>query len=135
MSYIIRNMFGKRLRSTCMTILMLVIFSCLDVSGQTARRERKMQRNAALKEAISDTTKPVLSDSLIAVRDSIHRADSIHKADSLDLLTKSSLDAPAFTAARDSIIEDFSNGKQVIHYYGDVTVTYGNMKKIGRAHV
>ena len=128
MSYIIRDTFGKRLRSTCMTILMLVIFSCLDVSGQTARRERKMQRNAALKEAISDTTKPVLSDSLIAVRDSIHRADSIHKADSLDLLTKSSLDAPAFTAARDSIIEDFSNGKQVIHYYGDVTVTYGNMK-------
>ena len=60
--------------------------------------------------------------------DSLHRADSIHAADSLLMLKKSSLEAPAFTVAKDSIIEDFSNGKQMIYYYGDVSVTYGNMK-------
>ena len=64
----------------------------------------------------------------IATADSIHTADSIAAADSLALLKKSSLEVPAFTAARDSIIEDFSDGKQMIYYYGDVTVTYGNMK-------
>ena len=58
----------------------------------------------------------------------IHRADSIKAADSLQMLRKSSLEAPAFTVAKDSIIEDFSDGKQMIYYYGDVSVTYGNMK-------
>ena len=48
--------------------------------------------------------------------------------DSLALLGKSSLERPAFSTAKDSIIEDFSNGKQMIYYYGDVTVTYGDMK-------
>ena len=71
---------------------------------------------------------PVISDSLRFVRDSIHRADSIKAADSLLMLNKSSLESPAFTVAKDSIIEDFSNGKKMIYYYGDVSVTYGNMK-------
>ena len=44
------------------------------------------------------------------------------------MLKKSSLDAPAFTTARDSIVEDFSNGRRMIYYYGDASVTYGNMK-------
>ena len=55
-------------------------------------------------------------------------ADSTAAADSVLLLKKSSLDAPAFTAAKDSIVEDFSDGKRMIYYYGDVSVTYGNMK-------
>ena len=60
--------------------------------------------------------------------DSTHRADSIASQDSLRLLEKSSLQAPAFTMAKDSVIEDFSNGKRIIYYYGDVSVSYGNMK-------
>jgi lipopolysaccharide assembly outer membrane protein LptD (OstA) len=60
--------------------------------------------------------------------DSTARADSIASRDSLRLLEKSSLEAPAFTVARDSIIEDFSNGKRMIYYFGEVSVTYGNMK-------
>ena len=55
-------------------------------------------------------------------------ADSTAAADSMLLLKKSSLDAPAFTTAKDSIVEDFSDGKRMIYYYGDVSVTYGNMK-------
>ena len=128
MTYINKDIFSKWLKSICMTIIMLLVFSTLDIYAQNVRNSRRAQRKASLSEVLADTTKPVLSDSLLAVRDSIARADSIHRADSLDLLTKSSLDAPAFTAARDSIVEDFSNGKQMIHYYGEVTVTYGNMK-------
>ena len=62
--------------------------------------------------------------------DSLARADSIKTAqtDSLDLLHKSSLERPAFTTAKDSIITDFTDGKRMIYYYGGATVTYQNMK-------
>ena len=70
----------------------------------------------------------MISDSLKAVRDSIARVDSIAAVDSVSMLSKSSLDQPAFTTAKDSIVEDFSGGKRMIYYYGDVSVTYGNMK-------
>ena len=68
------------------------------------------------------------TDTLQAIDSPKFQADTVARADSLDLLKKSSLEAPAFTAAKDSIIEDFSNGKRTIYYYGDVSVSYGNMK-------
>ena len=83
------------------------------------------------KDEISDSKNDtILRPDLSASLDSAARADSIAaaKADSIALLTKSSLESPAFSTARDSIIEDFTGGKQMIYYYGDVTVTYGNMK-------
>ena len=40
---------------------------------------------------------------------------------------KGMLQIPAFSQAKDSIIEDFSNGKKMLYYYGDVKVTYGTM--------
>lgn len=62
--------------------------------------------------------------------DSLMRADSLKTArtDSLDLLHKSSLERPAFSTAKDSIITDFRNGRRLIYYYGGATVTYQNMK-------
>ncbi len=62
--------------------------------------------------------------------DSVMRADSVAAArkDSLDMLQKSSLERPAFTTAKDSIITDFSDGKRMIYYYGGATVSYQNMK-------
>ena len=108
--------------------MMLLILSTFTVSSQDDRRSRR-ERRKALTEAKADTAEvPVLTDSMKAVNDSIAHADSIHRVDSLNMLEKSSLDAPAFTAARDSIVEDFSDGKKMIYYYGDVSVTYGNMK-------
>jgi len=77
---------------------------------------------------MSDSLALAAQDSLNRRRDSIHRADSAFRRDSLDMLQKSSLERPAFTTAKDSIIEDFSDGKQIIYYYGDVSVTYGTMK-------
>ena len=108
--------------------VMLLILSSFTVSSQDDRRNRRLRRNSDREMVAADSTAPILTDSMIAVRDSIHRADSIHRVDSLSMLSKSSLDVPAFTAAKDSIVEDFSNGQQKIYYYGDVSVTYGNMK-------
>ncbi len=67
---------------------------------------------------------------LLSRRDSIRVADSLDRArrDSLDLLGKSSLEKPAFTTAKDSIITDFSDGKRMIYYYGGATISYQNMK-------
>ena len=116
--------------------LMLLILSSFTVSSQDDRRSRRLRRQNEKAALQADSSAlPILTDSMKAVNDSIKAAkdsiafsDSIAAADSISLLKKSSLDAPAFTAARDSVIEDFSDGKQIIYYYGDVTVTYGNMK-------
>ena len=71
-----------------------------------------------------------LPDSIQHRADSLHRADSIATArrDSLEMVGKSSLERPAFSTAKDSIITDFSDGKRMIYYYGGATVTYQNMK-------
>ena len=112
-----------------LAIFTMLILSTFTLSSQENLNDRRARRNHRHLEAHADSSaKPQLPDSLIALRDSIARADSIARKDSINLLKKSSLEAPAFTTARDSIIEDFSDGKQVIYYYGDVTAKYGNLK-------
>lgn len=108
--------------------IMLLVFCSFTVSSQEDRRSRRARRLGERAETVDSVKVPEISDSLRAVMDSIARADSIASRDSMRLLEKSSLEAPAFTTAKDSIIEDFSNGKRMIYYYGDVSVTYGNMK-------
>ena len=117
----------KWLEKWGLAAILLLVLSSFTVSSQDDRRSRRLRRAAG--EAVADTIAvPEISDSLRAVRDSIARVDSLAAADSISMLRKSSLEAPAFTAARDSIVEDFSDGKRMIYYYGDVSVTYGNMK-------
>ena len=120
--------------------LMLLMLSSITSYSQEDKRNRRSRRELNLSEEIShlhslpdslhlhNDSLSLAKDSLKFVKDSIARADSIFRQDSLAMLHKSSLEAPAFTAAKDSIIEDFSNGKRLIYYYGDVSVTYGNMK-------
>ncbi len=79
-------------------------------------------RRSAL-DSLAGTMSASELDSL-RIQDSI----AIARRDSLDLLEKSSLERPAFTTAKDSIITDFSDGKRLIYYYGGATVTYQNMK-------
>ncbi|MBR5299547.1 MAG: LPS-assembly protein LptD [Bacteroidales bacterium] len=113
---------------------MLLVLSSFTLSSQDDRRSRRQRRISEQMELVADSLMALpdsikaINDSIRIVKDSIARADSIFRRDSLDLLKKSTLEAPAFTAARDSIIEDFSDGKQLIYYYGDVTATYGNLK-------
>ncbi|MBR4300245.1 MAG: LPS-assembly protein LptD [Bacteroidales bacterium] len=120
-----RMWFGKWV----LAIFTLLILNTFTLSSQEHEHERRTRRNHRhLEEQADSSAKPQLPDSLIAFRDSVARADSIARKDSINLLKKSSLEAPAFTTAKDSIIEDFSDGKQIIYYYGEVTAKYGNLK-------
>ncbi len=122
-------MVRKCLKKSGLAAFMLLVLSSFVLPAQDLGRDRRMRRSRGdLETSLDSAAFPVMSDSLRFVRDSIHRADSIKSADSLQMLHKSSLEAPAFTVAKDSIIEDFSDGKKMIYYYGDVSVTYGNMK-------
>ncbi len=115
-------------------VIVLLILSSFTVSSQDDRRSRRnrqraerIEARAERQNALTDSI-PAVSDSMQAVLDSTAYADSVARQDSLDMLSKSSLDQPAFTTARDSIIEDFTDGKRMIYYYGDVKVKYGNME-------
>ena len=93
------------------------------VLGQEISSAQRLRRNRNREEPARDTAAVVLPDSVIAR----HRADSIARRDSLDLLEKSSLDRPAFSTAKDSIITEFTGGERKIYYYGGATVTYQDM--------
>ncbi|MDD6364806.1 MAG: putative LPS assembly protein LptD [Bacteroidales bacterium] len=122
-------MLHSRARLTAILMVLILATTALSAQDRAGRRLRRERRTVAVQE---DTSLSNLSDSArLAKLDSLrtkHLADSLARADSISLLHKSSLERPAFTEAKDSIIEDFSNGKRMIYYYGDVTVTYGNMK-------
>ena len=107
----------------------------LTVFGQNPRRDRRAQRTAAqavrdtAKEQVPDTlavqdTVPPVMDSLSLRRDSLSRA----RADSLDLLEKSSISKPAFSAAKDSSKQVFADGQRKMFYWGEVEVSYENIK-------
>ena len=120
----------------------LFIISSLTVSSQDDRRARRNRVGSAETTAIKADALPTTVDSIRNVvsgnspaPDSVSVSNplpndsaSVSKKDSVPPVNKSSIDMPAFSAAKDSIIEDFSDGKRMIYYYGDVSVTYGNMK-------
>ena len=143
MSIYNKGTLGKMMKKCGLVVFILLVISSFTLSSQEDRRDRRVRRDIQRIEAASDSISlknlpdslPLLDDSLKAIndsiafaKDSIARADSIFRKDSLEMLKKSSLEAPAFTAAKDSIVEDFSDGKRMIYYYGDVTVKYGNME-------
>ncbi|MBR4687660.1 MAG: LPS-assembly protein LptD, partial [Bacteroidales bacterium] len=94
------------------------------VLGQEVSSAQLFRRNRNRAEAPKDTAAVTLPDSVIAR----HRADSIARRDSLDMLEKSSLDRPAFSTAKDSIITEFTGGERKVYYYGGATVTYQDME-------
>ena len=53
--------------------------------------------------------------------------DSMYVVDSI-ARPKSSINVPVFSTARDSTIEVFEDGHNMIYYYGDVSVKYGDME-------
>ena len=89
--------------------------------------------------AVQDTLQRTglnMTDSL-SVADTVMLADTVAAADSTDAdaspfaadsVHEGMLEMPAFSTAVDSVIEDFSSGRQMIYYYGDASVTYGDMK-------
>ena len=106
----------------------MLLMSTFTLSSQDDRRARMQPANDILRTQADSISSSKDTQSPLASQDSVPRPDSTHRSDSLSMLNKSSLETPAFTTARDSIVEDFSDGKRMIYYYGDVTVNYGNMK-------
>ena len=122
---------SMRTRARYILIVILALLACFG-TAEAQRRNRRAEKAKEQEEkfgvsVFKDTTRNVVSDSLRMVMDSLHRADSIWRADSTELMGQSTLEAPAFTEAKDSLIEDFSDGRQILKYYGGVTVKYGNM--------
>lgn len=124
----------------------LVALTGLTMFGQDVRRNRNLAK-AAVSHDVSRSEEAVVIDTAISPqrpegidtlragldstasrRDSLRRADSTSRADSLSLLEKSSLTRPAFSGAKDSIRQDFSNGQRKMYYWGEVEVSYENIK-------
>jgi len=109
------------------------LITSITVLSQNDRRFRRQRREQVAAMNTDSLLLSPLDTSAEAIatrvkKDSIFRADSISRADSLTLLKSSSLERPAFTAAKDSIIEVFSNGQRKVYYYGETSVQYGNIK-------
>lgn len=124
----------------------LVALTGLTMFGQDVRRNRNLAK-AAVSHDVPQSEEAVVIDTAISPqrpegidtlrtgldstafrRDSLRRADSTSRADSLSLLEKSSLTRPAFSGAKDSIRQDFSNGQRKMYYWGEVEVSYENIK-------
>lgn len=111
-------------KTVIFVLTVLLSFLILGVDA-FAQRPRRNQQHFDIRPE----RKIHIPDSLeLAKLDSLHRADSLHRVDSVAMLGNSSLEKPAFSSARDSIVEIFSNGQRLILYYGDVTVSYQDMK-------
>ena len=134
-----KNSHIKKHLYTIILATLVVAFTGLTVFGQNPRGNRRQRVHTAAQ----DTAKPQVPDStaikdslpagdtLSLVRDSLSlRRDSLNraKADSLDLLEKSSISRPAFSAAKDSSRQVFADGQRKMFYWGDVEVTYENIK-------
>ena len=118
----------------------LAALTGLTMFGQDVRRNRSLKK-ASVAQFTPDSIRPAAGtlpqakdslppaeDSIARRRDSLRVADSTSRADSLFLLDKSSLTRPAFSGAKDSIRQDFSNGQRKMYYWGDVEVSYDNIK-------
>lgn len=118
----------------------LAALTGLTMFGQDVRRNRSLKK-ASVAQFTPDSIRPAAGtlpqakdslppaeDSIARRRDSLRVPDSTSRADSLFLLDKSSLTRPAFSGAKDSIRQDFSNGQRKMYYWGDVEVSYENIK-------
>lgn len=122
-----KQLYGRvGLAVVLLTLFISVSWPGISQDGRTRRRQPKTTFSQAV--AYNKDSVPPLTDSARAVLDSIHRADSLFKIDSAALQTKSSLKRPAFSTAKDSVVEVFSDGQRKIYYYGDVSVKYDNLE-------
>ena len=104
--------------------LLIAGLTGLTTFGQNPRRQRRQERAEA-------TTPPPPPDTLVQAIDTLPQmTDSLKqaRADSLDLLSKSSISKPAFSAAKDSSRQVFTDGQRKMFYWGDVEVSYENIK-------
>lgn len=105
--------------------MLLTLTAALLPAQNAGRRGARRVFSNAVPKTQKET---VLDSAALARRDSIRVADSLYRVDSAALRSKSSLEVPAFSQAKDSIVEVFTDGQRMIYYYGDVSVEYQDMK-------
>ena len=133
------------MKLSAVVMLVFAAVSWWESVAQTPDSVRAVGPQTFIKTAaVQDTLRGaglVMADSLSVVdtvmaADSVMLADTAATADSSDVnapfaadsVHEGMLEMPAFSTAVDSIIEDFSSGRQMIYYYGDASVSYGDMK-------
>ncbi|MDD3843245.1 MAG: putative LPS assembly protein LptD [Bacteroidales bacterium] len=107
-------------------LLSLFVLVCSLVSGGAEARDiwsYKFGKQDTTIKTTPDSSKLVQIDT-----SNIKRADSLNIISADSVKKKGSLLYPAFSGAKDSIVEDFSGGERMIYYYGDVNVKYGNLE-------
>ena len=112
---------------TFLFVLAIIMVTGSVVLGQNPRRQRRNNATQNVGDMDTSAAARAKRDSIRIVTDSIRVADSTARADSVNMLHKSSLNQPAFSAAKDSMKQTMVEGHRKMYYWGDVTVTYGNM--------
>lgn len=126
----------RKIIMTCLAVTVLALLGAGQAGAVYGRQEIPQQDSLAvqkdmtlmpeLRVAVPDSvTAEGLADTL-AVSDTAALEDSAMRPDTT--VRKGMLERPVFSTAVDSVIEDFSSDRKMIYYYGDVSVTYGDMK-------
>ena len=112
---------GRIIRKTCNVALCALLLA--SIWGFTpGKHTAKGSRMPSFRDTI-----PVLDS--IAAKDSLGK-DSLNLKDTLFIVDSSlisTLKQPVFSTGRDSSVEILTDGKRMLYYYGDVTVTYDNI--------
>lgn len=100
------------------------------VSGKISAQELAISK-LNTSQVVADTTLQSVGDttSLSIDETSLQPVDTTKAIlDTTAIKRKGNIDAPVFSQARDSIIEDIGGARKMIYYYGDVTVTFNDME-------
>src|SRR5574344_2298323 len=118
--------------ATCFVLAccFLFIFSSAMLQNHKGKRGKVKTEQAASSSTISskilDTTRRTArlrNTTLQFGNDSVgNKIDSLGRDSLRDSAQISTLKEPVFSTAKDSIVEDFTEGKRMIYYYGVVTV-------------
>lgn len=107
----------------------LLLCPCMNAQRRVRAKADKNASPSLYVPIYKDTTSKAVSDSasLKINLDSLRVADSLARIDSIALMQQSSIEFPAFSKAKDSLVESFVDGHRILRFYGDVTVEYGTM--------
>lgn len=126
----------RKVIKTCLAVAVLALFTVGQADAVYGRHEMHQKDSLAvqnsmtlmpeLRAAVPDSVKAEGLTDTLAVSDTASLEDSVMRPDTT--VRKGMLERPVFSTAVDSVIEDFSSDRKMIYYYGDVSVTYGDMK-------
>lgn len=112
---------GRIIRKTCNAALCALLLASL--VGFTPRKQHpKGALSFSFRDTIPHLDSIPSKDSL--GKDSLNLKDSLFTVDSSLIST---LKQPVFSTGRDSSVEILTDGKRMLYYYGDVTVTYDDI--------